>query len=86
MAMQWVLDMARRASTSAWDMSLAQSDVRVAHFAFDFRAGHERRDRVDDDNVNRAAAHERVGDFQRLFARVRLGYEQVVHLHAEVFA
>ena len=59
--------------------------MRIAHFAFNFRAGHKGRDRVDHDNVHCAAAHERVGNFQRLFARVGLGDEQVVHMYAQVF-
>lgn len=62
-----------------------QADMRIAHFAFNFRAGHKCRDRVDHDNVHCAAAHERVGNFQRLFARVGLGDEQVVHMYAQVF-
>jgi hypothetical protein len=57
--------------------------VRVAHFPLDLGAGHEGRHRVDDDDVHGAAAHELVSDFQGLLARVRLGDEQVVDVHAE---
>jgi hypothetical protein len=49
-----------------------QSHVRVAHLAFDFRFRHQRRDGVDNHDVDGAAAHERLGNFQRLLAVVRL--------------
>ena len=55
-----------------------QAHVRVAHLAFDFGLGHQRRDRVDDDDVDRAGAHQHVGDLERLLAGVRLRDEQVV--------
>ena len=45
---------------------------------------HERRDRVDDQDVDGAAAHQGLGDLQRLLAVVRLRDQQVVGLHAEL--
>ena len=60
-----------------------QADVGVAHLALDLGPGHQRGDRVDDDDVDRAAAHERFGDLQRLLAGVGLGDEQVVDVDAQ---
>src|SRR5438309_3403451 len=51
---------------------------RDAHVALDLLARHERRDRVDDDDVHGTRAHERVGDLERLLAVVRLRDEQIV--------
>ena len=61
-----------------------QADVRIAHLAFDFGLRRQRRDRVDDDDVDRAGAHQHVGDFQRLLAGVRLRDQQLLHVHAEL--
>ena len=55
----------------------------VAHFALDLRARHERRDGVDHDDVDRAGAHERLGDLERLFAGIRLRNEQRIYVYAE---
>ncbi len=61
-----------------------QADVAVAHLALDLGLGHERRDGVDDDQVDRARAHERVGDLERLLAVVGLADEQLVDVDAEL--
>ena len=69
----------------ACDMRRACSPMwRIAHVAFDLGGRHERGDAVDDDDVNRAAADERVGDFQRLLPGVGLRHEKVVDVNAEV--
>ena len=60
-----------------------QADERVAHLALDLGARGERGDRVDDHNVNRPRAHERLRDVQALLAGVRLGNQQAVDIHAE---
>ena len=60
-----------------------QADVRVAHLALDLGPRDERRDRVDHDHVERARAHEHVGDLERLLAGVRLRDEQLVDVDAE---
>ena len=52
-----------------------QTDERIAHFALNFRARRQCRDRVDDDDVHCAGAHQRVCDLQRLLAGIRLGDE-----------
>jgi hypothetical protein len=57
--------------------------VRVAHLALDLGARRQRGDRVDDDQIDRTGAHQRVGDLERLFAVVGLRHEQVVELDAE---
>ena len=58
------------------------ADERVAHLALDLGARHERRDRVDDDDVDAARADERLGDLERLLAGVRLADEQLVDVDA----
>ena len=46
--------------------------LRVAHLAFDFGLRHERRDRVDDDDVDAVRADEHFDDLERLLAVVGL--------------
>ena len=58
------------------------ADERVAHLALDLRPRHERRDRVDDDDVDAARADEGLGDLERLLAGVRLADEQLVDVDA----
>ena len=58
--------------------------MRFAHLAFDFGARHERRDRVDDDDVDAAGADQHFDDFERLFAVVGLRHQQVVDFDAEL--
>src|SRR3989338_470176 len=61
-----------------------QAHLRIAHLAFDFRLGGQRGNRVDHHHVHRGGTHQHVGDFQRLFAVVRLRNQQVFDLHAEL--
>ncbi len=58
--------------------------LHVAHLAFQFVARHQSRDRIDHQHVNRAGAHQRVGDFERLLAGVRLRNQQFVDIDAEL--
>ncbi len=58
--------------------------MRIAHLAFDFGLGHQRRHGVDDDHIHRVGAHQHVGDFQRLLAGIRLRNQQVVDVHAQL--
>src|SRR5690606_12759722 len=60
------------------------SDVRFTHLALDLGLGHERGDRVDHDDVDRARADEHVHDLERLLTRVRLRDEQGVGVDAEL--
>ena len=55
----------------------------IAHLAFDLRLGHERRDRVDDDDVDASRAHQHVGDLQALLAGIGLRNEHVGDVDAE---
>ena len=61
-----------------------QPHVRVAHLAFDLGPRHQGRHRVDDQDVDGAAAHQHVGDLERLLAGVGLGDEQLVAVDAEL--
>ena len=60
-----------------------QADVALAHVTVDFSLGHQRRDRVDDDDIHRAGAHQCVTDFQRLLAGVGLRDIELVDIHAQ---
>ena len=61
-----------------------QAGLRIAHLAFDLGLRRERGDRVDDDHVDRARAHQRVGDLERLLAGVGLRDQQVLQVDAEL--
>ena len=56
----------------------------VTHLALDLGARHERGNRVDDDDVDRAGADQRVGDLERLLAGVGLRHQQRVAVDAEL--
>ncbi len=45
-----------------------QAGLAVAHLAFELGARHQRGDRIDHQHVDRAGAHQRVGDLERLLA------------------
>ena len=49
-----------------------QTHLRVAHLAFDFRARHQRGDRVDDHDIDAIRADEHFDDLERLLAVVGL--------------
>ena len=59
------------------------ADNGVAHFAFKLDAGDKGCDRVNDNDVNRARAHEAFGYVERLLAGVRLRDEQTVDIDAQ---
>ena len=61
-----------------------QAHLRLAHLALDLGLGRERRDRVDDDDVDGTGAHQHVGDLKRLLAVVRLRDQEVVDLDAQL--
>ena len=70
---------------SACDMRRAcRPNHGVAHLAFELGLRNERGDGVDDDDVDGGRPHERLGDLERLFARVGLGDHEVVHVDAEL--
>ena len=60
-----------------------QADKRVPHLALNLSARRERSNRVDDHNVDRARAHQRLRDIQTLLAGVRLGNQQAVNVDTE---
>src|ERR1041385_3993462 len=64
--------------------SRLQSHLRIAHLAFEFGARDEGSNRIDDDNVDGAAADQDFRDFQRLLAAVRLRDQQVLDVDAEL--
>ena len=61
-----------------------QTDVAVAHFAFNFRTGDQSRDTIDHDNIHRARADQRFGNFQRLFTGIRLADIEIVDINANL--
>ena len=61
-----------------------EAHVGIAHVPFDLRLGDQGRHRVDYQHVDGAAAHQRLGDFQGLFAGIGLGDEQIVGSDAEL--
>ena len=77
-------DVGREFAESLAHQAGLQTHFVVAHFTFDLGFRGKGRDRVDDDDVDGAAADQVVGDFKRLFAIVGLGDEQRVDVHAQV--
>jgi hypothetical protein len=58
--------------------------LHVAHVALDFGLGHQGGDRVDHDQADRAGAHQRIDDLQRLFAGVGLADQQFIQVDAQL--
>ncbi len=56
----------------------------VAHLALELGLGHKCRHRVDHHHIDSTGAHQRVGNLQRLFARIRLGDDQVIDVDAQL--
>jgi hypothetical protein len=65
-------------------VSFRRAWERVAHVAVELGARHQRRHRVDHDHVHGVRAHQRLGDLQRLLARVGLGNQELVGVDAQV--
>ena len=63
-----------------------QAGKLVAHFTFDFRLGHERGNRVDDNHVQCTRPRQRLENFERLLASVGLRNQQVIEVDAQRFA
>ena len=79
------LDVARQLAQRLGHQARLQAHVRIAHLALDLGLRRERGDRVDHHHVDRARAHQHVGDLQRLFAGVGLGHQQVIDLDSQLF-
>ncbi len=60
-----------------------QPHMAVAHLALELGARHQRRDRIDDEHVDRSRAHQRIGDLERLLAGVGLRDQQIVDIDPE---
>ena len=58
--------------------------MRIAHLPLDLGAGNERGDGVDDNEIDRAGAHEHVGDLQGLLTCVGLRDQERVDVDAEL--
>ena len=58
--------------------------MRVPHLPLDLGTGHEGRHGVHDHHVYGAAADQHLGDLESLLAGVRLGHQQVVHVHTQL--
>ena len=61
-----------------------QSRQLIAHLAFDLGLWHERSDRIDDDDVDAARAHQHVSDLEPLFAGIGLRNQQIADVDAEL--
>lgn len=62
-----------------------QAHVLVAHFAFQFGFGDKRGNRIDNQDVDSAGADQRIGNFERLFAGIGLGNQQIFKVNADFF-
>ena len=70
---------------SAWLISRAcRPGQRIAHLALEFGVRHQCRHRIDHQHIDRARAHQRVADFQRLLAGVGLRDQEFVDVDAEL--
>src|SRR3954466_10234122 len=61
-----------------------QPHVLVAHLTFDLRLRHQRRDGIDDEEIDGAAADQGFRDLERLLTRVGLRDEEVLDLDPEL--
>ena len=55
----------------------------ITHLSFKFRARHQCSHRVYDQHIDRAGAHQRIGNFQSLLARIRLRDQEFVNIHTQ---
>ncbi len=70
---------------SAWLIRRAcRPGQAVAHLALDFGAWRQRCNRVDDEHVDGAGADQRIGDFERLLAGIRLRDQEVLEIDAQL--
>src|SRR6185369_13723659 len=62
-----------------------EADMLIADIAVDLSTGYQGCDRIDDHDIDAAAPDQNLSDFQGLFAKVRLGNEQVIGIDAQPF-
>ena len=58
--------------------------LHVAHLALELGLGRQSGDRIDHQHIDRAGAHQSIGDLERLLAGVRLGDQQLLEIDAEL--
>ena len=56
----------------------------ITHLTLQFGPWHQRRDGVDDKNIDGTGPHKRVGNLKRLFTGVRLRDQQLVNINAKL--
>ncbi len=61
-----------------------EADGRIPDFPVDFLLRHQRRDGIDDDDVDRGTAHERFANAERLLAVIRLRNQKVMRIDAQM--
>src|SRR5512135_873043 len=78
------LDVRRQLAQRLAHQARLQARQLVAHLTFDLGLGHQRRNRIDDDDVDASRADEHVGDLQPLLAGVGLRDQQVADVDAQL--
>ena len=58
--------------------------MRIAHVALYLGLWHERRYRIDNNYIDRAASDKRFRYFKRLLARIGLRHKQLVHVYSQI--
>ena len=58
--------------------------MRIAHFPLKLSLGHQGRDGVNNQNFNGPGAHQRIGNFKGLLARVGLGNQEILDIHPKL--
>ena len=56
----------------------------IAHFALNFRARNQSRDRIDHNDIDCIGTHQCIGDFQCLFTCIGLRDDQIVDIDAQL--
>src|SRR3546814_10929077 len=79
-------DRTRQLAQALRHQTRLEPDMAVAHLALDLGARHQRGDRVDDEHVDRVRAHQRIDDFERLFAGVGLRHAQFVDFYPHLLS
>ena len=62
-----------------------QANMMISHVAVNFRPWHEGCHRVNNYDIQAAASHKNFRDFQSLFTKIRLGNQQIFHIHSKAF-
>jgi hypothetical protein len=61
-----------------------QTHMGIAHLAFNFRTRGQGCDRIHHHDIHGPGTHEHICDFEGLFARIRLGNEQISHIDSQL--